>query len=98
MVCSYCALLFQQEPDRRRSGGDEMAFWGLSIETDDEGNLVPIEVTRARREAHMRDCYPDLYQALAKPKPERRLGFVACCLAGAAAALGFVGAWLTLFR
>jgi hypothetical protein len=75
-----------------------MAFWsGLPVEFDEAGQLVPIAVTRERRRAYLRECYPNLYRTQAKDSSNRRGGFAAGFVTGAAAALVAVsvfGLWL----
>jgi hypothetical protein len=58
----------------------------------DEGGLVPIAVTRERRKAHLRDCYPMLYQTEDKERSGRRK-FGAACAAVTAAVLCWL--WLS---
>jgi hypothetical protein len=61
---------------------------GPSVEFDADGALVPIAVTRERHRAHLRECYPTLYQAEPEKRPARRNSFAAGFVTGAAAILG----------
>lgn len=79
-----------------------MAFWStLPVESDEHGNLIPIEVMRKRHEEHMRECYPMLYPAEADDRgarPVQRGGFCAGFVTGAVSALGIAGLVALWFR
>lgn len=64
-----------------------MAFWSRLPVEFDEGGLVPAAVTRERYRAHLRECYPMLYQPEDNDRPARHSRFAAGFVTGAAAAL-----------